>query len=286
VGFWGSTRGASWKVAALSALSFAAAVGVWACSSNENADPGFPNADSDAGNESGTVADEDVFSPEKEAGNAAGFCENLSLRERGRAKLCDSFDDGNLENGWEVRTANRGEATLDPELKKSGAASYFVKTEPLAAAESANVHLRATAKGAPTGHVILSFALFLTQATFTTGAIGIATLDVAQNHFFTLYLRDDDANTPAATLDEASGGTRTRHLLTKLPPINVWTRVIIDIDLEGSLASVTYDGEETLAPTAIATLPALDPTIRLGAVYAFGPMGSFEAHFDDVALDF
>jgi hypothetical protein len=125
----------------------------------------------------------------------------------------------------------------------------------------------------------------LATTTFTKGALAIATLDVSQNHFFTLFLRDRDANAPTATLEEVGPNTTTRHVLSKLPASNVWTRVTIDIDLAGSKATVLFGADKVLDGAAIMTAPSKDPTIRLGAVYIYGPADAFEARFDDVLLE-
>ncbi len=215
--------------------------------------------------------------------SAKGFCATRSPV----AKFCDDFDDGVLEDDWDMRTVLNGEPALDTTSATSIPASFAVGTLPLDKNESAHVHLRKTANGTPTGHVVLAFDMMLATTTFTKGAIAVATLDVSPNHFFTLYLRDGDPDAPAATLEESDpSAVTTRHVLAKLPAVNVWTHVTIDIDIAAAKASVLWGTEKVLDEAPIVSAPSSDPTIRIGAVYVYGPADPFEARFDDVTLDF
>ena len=214
---------------------------------------------------------------------AKGFCATRSPGPR----FCDDFDDGDLGDDWAVQTVVNGEPILDTSSATSVPASFAIETAPLSTNESAHVHLRATTDGAPTGHVVLAFEMMIATASFTKGTIAVATLDVSPNHFFTLYLRDGDPDAPGPTLEETDGAAATtRHVLSKLPPAGVWTRATIDIDIAGATASVLWDDDKVLDEAPITAAPASDPTIRVGAVYVFGPADPFEARFDDVTLDF
>ena len=244
-----------------------------------------------AGTADGPAPSEDAAPPPRGGGDAGappdaaakGFCATRTPAPR----FCDDFDDGDLDDDWTVGTVLNGEPILDTSSATSVPASFAVETLPLGGTESAHVHLRATAGGAPTGHVILAFEMMLATATFTQGTIAIATLDVSQNHFFTLYLRDGDPDAPAATLEETDeAATTTRHVLSKLPPANTWTHVTIDIDVGAAKANVLWGNEKVLDDAPIIAAPASDPTIRVGAVYVYGPADPFEARFDDVTLDF
>ena len=248
----------------------------------------------DAGVDVPTVpVDEDAAQPEPEpeagvrdvaAPDAAGkgFCATRSPKP----KFCDDFDDGDLDDDWTIQTVLNGAPILDTSSATSIPASFAVETLPIGSNQSAHVHLRAAVDGAPTGHVILAFDLMLATTSYTKGTIAIATLDVSQDHFFTLYLRDGDPDAPAAALEETNGATRTRHVLSKLPPALTWTRATIDIDIGGATATVLWGNEKVLDNAPIAAGLADEPTIRVGAVYVYGPADPFEARFDDVTLDF
>ncbi len=230
-----------------------------------------PDAEADAGS-----TDAAIDAPAK------GFCASRSPAPR----FCDDFDDADLDDDWTVQTVLNGAPILDTSAATSLPASFGVETIAIDSDESAHVHLRANVAGTPTGHVVLAFEMMLATATYTRGTIAIATLDVSPDHFFTLYLRDADPDAPAPVLEETSGATTTRHVLSKLPPAVVWTRVTIDVDVAGAKASVLWGNEKVLDQAAIAAGPASAPRIRVGAVYVYGPADPFEARFDDVTLDF
>jgi hypothetical protein len=291
VGPWWSSRSCA------SALLIAAAflecgISLAACGGSAET----PDPPKDAASDAGDAGIDSPSSPEEDAGpspadggrdaareaSAGSFCATRTPQP----KFCDDFDDGELEGDWDSTTILNGEPALDTSVATSLPASLVVGTLPLVDGESAHAHLRTTATGAPTGHVVLSFELMLATATYTKGVVAIATLDVSSNHFFTLYLRDGDADSPAATLEEIAPASTTRHVLTKLPPANVWTRATIDIDLANAKASVLWGAEKALDQAPIAAGAAEDPTVRIGAVYVYGPADAFEARFDDVTLDF
>ncbi len=262
--------------------------GLWACGGASDAPPGADEGDAAALEDASTPLDEagpGVVPPE--AGRDARppprtYCATLAPAPR----FCDDFDDGELADDWTALTAVNGEADLDPTTSTSAPASFVLGTAPIGTDESAHVHLRTTASGTPKGHVVLSFDVLLDAVTFTQGVVAIATLDVAANHFFTLYLRDGDADAPAATLEETAPDRTTRHVLSSLPTPGTWTRATLDIDLAAAKATVRWGAQTALDGAPIVDAPAKDPTVRVGAVYVYGPAASFGAHFDNVTLDF
>ena len=132
----------------------------------------------------------------------------------------------------------------------------------------------------------LSFRALFPVTTLSKGALAIATVDVSQSHFFTLFQRDADPDAPGPTLEETTPAATTRHVLGSPPPANTWTRVVVDLDLTAGKASVTWEGTKAIDGAPIATSPAPeDPTIRVGALYVYGPQDPFEARFDDVLFE-
>ena len=87
------------------------------------------------------------------------------------------------------------------------------------------------------------------------------------------------------TLEEYVGGVITEHMLTALPPIGVWTRVTLDLDLANGKASVSFGAQKALDAVAITPTAGSEATVRIGAIID-GPSDTFEAHFDDVIVDF
>jgi hypothetical protein len=201
-------------------------------------------------------------------------------------KFCDDFDDGDLEDDWTSSAFTPGSvAELEGTTFTSAPASFHVVTTPIAAVGAGgNVLLRSTSI-APVSHAKVSFSVLLAKVTFTKGTIAIASVDVSQNHFFTLYLRDPDLSAPTAILDEYVAGIVTRHPLAKLPPVAVWTRVAIDLDLTNGKASVTFGAEKALDAEPITKLAGSEATVRIGAIID-GPADAFEASFDDVVIDY
>jgi len=284
--WWGSRLHASALLLIAGVSGVAPAVS--ACGGS-TAEPRAADAAPDAGDD-GEVVDEDAGRPiPAEAGTdakadaaAKSFCATRSPKP----KFCDDFDDGDLDDDWDVLTVVNGDADLDPFSATSAPASFAVATLPVTSMQSAHVHLRTTVTGTATGHVVLAFDMMLASTTFTRGVVAVARLDVSSDHFFTLYLRDGDLDAPAATLEEISPGGTTRHLLSTLPPANEWTHVTIDVALDAAKATVLWGTNKALDQAPIAAGTAKDPTIRLGAVYIYGPAASVEARFDDVTLDF
>lgn len=241
-------------------------------------DAGGHDAGADAG-DAGDAGDADANKPPLEAGTA--YCVSLAVKPR----FCDDFDDGDLTNDWtQTAFAPGSVAELDGTSFTSGPASFHVKTPATGASAANNALLRLTLFAAVT-RAKLSFATFLPATTFTKGSIAIATLDVSLNHFFTLYLRDMDPTAPAAVLEEYVAGTTTRHLLTRLPPVNAWTRVTVDLDLATGKANVSFDAQKALDAEPITALAGSEATVRIGAIVD-GPADAFEARFDDVTLDY
>ncbi len=262
-----------------------------ACSDDPPADPSPVVSGPDAGEdhpifpEDSGVADAKPL-PDGDAAPASGFCQLVKAGPN--VRFCDDFDDvGRTEpkTHWDVQTVLNGIPELDTSIASSKPASFRASTAPVDLGESAHVHLRVTSKGSPASFVKLSFAVFVPTATFASGAIAIATLDVSQNHFFTLFLRDRDPDAPAVTLEEVAGAVTTRHVLSKPLPSSQWIVVTIAIDLAASKASVLFGSQSALDGASITSAPSSDPTIRVGAVYVYGPADAFEASFDDVVLE-
>lgn len=201
--------------------------------------------------------------------------------------FCDDFDDGDLKDDWEVLNVSAGSsATLDTTGYASPPASFAAQTKAVVAQDAAFAHVRTTVTGTPS-RVRLAFSAYFPRTTLDKGMLAIATVDVSQSHFFTLFLRDGDPDAPGPTLEESVPGTTTRHVLGSPPPANAWTRIVVDLDLAAGKASVTWDATKALDGAAIATTPtAVDPTIRIGALYVYGPQDAFEARFDDVLVEY
>jgi len=197
----------------------------------------------------------------------------------GTVVFSDDFSDGNLADDWDVLTVANG-TTAEIDM-----GAFHVKTKVIAAQEADFAHLRKTVPGAPS-RVRLSFSATFPSTTFTKGSMAIATVDVSNNHFFTLWLRDTDSSAPAASLEEISLSGTKRNVLGSPPPTNVATKIVVDIDLAAGTASVTWDATKALDAAAIQKGTTEDPTIRVGAVYDYGPQDAFEAHFDDVVLEY
>jgi len=200
-------------------------------------------------------------------------------------RFCDDFDDGDLTNDWTQFVAPAGSVLqLDTSSSTSAPASFHVIAKATAAAAANNVLLRSTMLGT-VKHGKLAFSVFLPSVTFTKGAVAIAQFYVNLDDAYTLYLRgpDDAANIPM--LEAYVGGVTTRHMLGKLPPVGVWTRVVIDLDLAGGKASVSFDADKALDAAPISVLTGSEATVRLGALVD-GPADAFEARFDDVVIDY
>lgn len=214
-----------------------------------------------------------------DAPKPTGYCATVSPAPR----FCDSFDDGDAANGWQVSTVSNGQLSLETGMFRSGPASLAVDTPLITSSSNANVSLRTTVNGSG-NRVRFAVSAYFSGVTFAQGAFGVATVDVSSSHYFTLWLRDVDAS-PTAVLEELDGSTRTRNVLTSLPAAQTWTRLEIDLDLGAGTGKMTWDGA-TAWSGAIAAKPALDPTIRIGAVYVNGPAPAFSALYDDLVLDF
>jgi hypothetical protein len=80
-------------------------------------------------------------------------------------------------------------------------------------------------------------------------------------------------------------GVTTEHALAKLPTAAAWTRVAIDLDLVNGKASVTFDAQKALDAAPITVSAGTEATVRIGAIID-GPSDAFEAHFDDVVIDY
>lgn len=261
---------------------------VWGCGSTGEG-PVEPPAD--AAFEAEPRPDGDL--PDLDAGSdAADGRKDVSVPGTGcgalvpKPKFCDDFDDLDLTDDWDQATVLPPSVMdLDDSTFTSAPASFVVATKSVALASSGNVSLRKTMFGS-VSHAQLSFSAFFATTTLTKGLVAIATLDVSLNHFFTLYLRDGDPDAPAATLEELVGGTMTRHVLTALPPAGTWTRIVIDLDLVAGKATVSFGAQKALDAAPITAGVGTEATVRLGAVYVYGPTDPFQASFDDVVVDF
>jgi hypothetical protein len=275
---------------ALGAICVAAALSSEACGSTAGVEPTAPlgEAGTDAPPDLPTMADAAVLDAPPDVADAAidvvapgHFCAGLVPAPR----FCDDFDDGDLTNNWTSFAAQPGSVLeLDTAISRSAPASFHVVAmEDLAAAPN-NVLLRTTLLGA-VSHGKLSFSTLLPSITFTKGAIAIARFHITLNDSYTLYLRGPDAAGNIATLEENVGGVVTEHMLSSLPPIGVWTRVMLDLDLAGGKASLSFGALKALDAVAITPMAGTEATVRIGAVID-GPSDTFEAHFDDVVVDF
>jgi hypothetical protein len=201
-------------------------------------------------------------------------------------KFCDDFDDGDLTNGWTASAVQAAGTVfeLDTATSTSAPASFHVLTMAEMAAASNNALLRTTMFGI-VHHAKLAFSTLLPSVTFTKGVIAIARFHITLNDSYTLYLRGPDSAGNVATLEETVMGVTTEHALTTLPPIAVWTRVAIDLDLMAGKVTVAFDGQKALDAAPITVIAGSEATVRLGAIVD-GPSDAFEAHFDDVIVDF
>jgi hypothetical protein len=240
------------------------------------------DASSDAGPDAGPDAADakpDVVVP------PAHFCAGLAPAP----KFCDDFDDGDLTNNWTQFAAQPGSVfELDNSTSTSAPASFHLIAMAEMAAASNNVLLRTTmfpAVNQTVNHGKLAFSTLLPSVTFTMGAIAIAKFHITLNDSYTLFLRGPDAAGNIATLEENVGGVTTEHMLTSLPPIGVWTRVTVDLDLVNGKASVSFGAQKALDAAAITPGAGSEATVRIGAIID-GPSDKFEAHFDDVVVDF
>lgn len=232
-------------------------------------DGSFPDGDG------GTDATDAVVKP------GGRFCTKLAPAPR----FCDDFDDGDLTNDWTQSAVAPGALfELDTSSSTSAPASFHLISSATSVAGSNNVLLRTTMFGA-VKHGTLSFSVFLPSLTFTKGAIAIAQFYVNLDDVYTLYLRgpDDAANLPM--LEAFVAGVTTRHMLTRLPPVGVWTRVALDLDLAAGKASVSFGADKALDAAPISVLMGTEATVRIGALID-GPADPFEARFDDVTVDY
>jgi hypothetical protein len=255
------------------ALLLLAAIALGGCSSDPEEVVGSPD---------GAVLIEEGGAPDAASfdGGAGADADADAAPPAEGVVFTDDFTDGDLDdNHWEVVNVCIG-CSLDIDQ-----GALVAKTKSVVTQETAFAHLRTTVNGTPS-HVRLSFDATFPSVTLTKGTLAIATVDVSQSHFFSLYLRDPDMDAPVASLDEQGGPSPKRHLLTGLPPANTKTRVVIDIDLGGGTASVAFGSTAVLANDPIGQSLAEDPTIRVGLMYIYGPQDPFEARFDDVSLEY
>ncbi len=273
-----------WAAVATVSLALSSALG---CGSSGGGTAEIVDSGAEAG-PPGEAGVPDAGDDGRDAADAApdvvpsGFCAGLAKTP----KFCDDFDDGDLTDDWDQSTVlTQSVIDLDDSTFTSAPVSFVVVTKQIDAGAGGNASLRKTVLGS-VSRASLAFAARFSTTTITKGLLAIATLDVSSNHYFTLYLRDGDADAPAAILEELAGSTQTRHLLTRLPVAGLWTKIVIDVDLAGGKANVTFDGVKALDNAPIDATLGTEATIRIGAVYLFPPSDPFTARFDDVVLDF
>ncbi len=212
------------------------------------------------------------------------FCASLSPAPR----FCDDFDDVDpMTKKWDQQTYLPGISALsiDETQFTSAPASLLVTTMARPAGEGSVGSLRKTVNGTPL-RAKLVFSMRASATTWTQGAYSVANIDASNDHFYTLYFRDDDfANGQKASLKETVGSTDTYHPLSKVPPPNVWTRITVELDAEAGKATVLY-GAETVLDATIASFTMSDPTFRVGSPYMIGPTDAWNVNDDDVVFDF
>lgn len=197
----------------------------------------------------------------------------------GEAVFSDDFEDGELDDDWDVLNVCSGcAATIEQGV-------FVAKTKSVLAQDTAFAHVRTTVMGAPS-RIRLSFDATFPSVTLAQGTVAIATVDVSTSHFFSLYLRDGDTDAPGPALQEEGLPGSKRHPLAGLPPAGTKTRVSIDIDLGAGTASVAWGGTVVLANSSVAKTTADDPTIRVGLMYVYGPQDPLEVRVDDVLLEY
>lgn len=197
--------------------------------------------------------------------------------------FCDDFDVGDLGKTWDFFLMSPpGTGVLDGTDVRSAPSAFLVTTALLNAGESGNLLLRKSVVGTPP-RVRLAFDV-LVPVLPSSGAIGIATLDLSTDHLFTLYLRDDSAS-PAPALVEARPAVATlvRNDFA-LFAANRWVHVELDLEPAQSVGTLSFDGTKVLDGIAIDPT-VTDPTIRVG-VLAYGPTDTYVARFDNVTLDY
>ncbi len=263
-----------------------------ACGGSESVDPTPAVDDSGADAAPDVLPEEDAAAPDAAPDAVvdarpdvvpppAHYCAGLVPKP----KFCDDFDDGDLTNDWTAFAANAGSVfELDTTTSTSAPASFHVVAPEEMGAVANNDLLRTTIFGT-VNHGKLAFSTILPSVTFTQGAIALASFHITVSDSYTLYLRGPDAAGNVPTLEENVNGTITEHMLTALPPINAWTRVTVDLDLSGGKASVSFGAVKALDAAPITVITGSEATVRIGAIID-SPSDKFEAHYDDVIVDF
>jgi hypothetical protein len=237
------------------------------------------SAPTDAG--AADAAPVDAAPPPDDAGHEASgttrFCDSV------KATFCDDFDKGDLGSTWDFfQQTPPGVGVLDEANFKSAPAAFGVRTKKCAQGDVGTILLRKTIAGGAS-HVVLAFDVNADVGQ-ASGTLAIATLDLSTSHLLTLYLRDDDPNTPGPTLTEVAPGVSTaiRNPFTKLPAAGAWHNVTLDVDAANGTAALLIDTVNVLSAT-IAKAPVDSPTIRVG-VLVTGPAQPYTFDFDNVAL--
>jgi hypothetical protein len=199
--------------------------------------------------------------------------------------FCEDFDHANALTDWDaVVKVAPGTITQSGVEYTSGPASALLQAGAAGSGAYSSVLLRKTATlAANATHARLSFSYYPTLDAPDAGSLGIATLDMSNAHFFTLYLRDPSA-TPGPALVEAVATDTRFALVGAMPPKNQWTRIVLDVDVAAGKANVTFGGTKVLTDAPISNGTSKEPTIRVGSL-ASGPLPAFGVYIDDVVLE-
>lgn len=269
------------------ASSAAALASLSACGKDDQAEASDAGDDAAPGPEDATPAPEgaapappDAGVPKRDA--SGGYCATLTPTPA----FCDDFDDGDLENDWNVTNLVPPATSVLELAEDAESAPYALhgRTEATGMGDLANASVRKTIPGG-FSHATLSFSMKLASTQVGAGALSIATLDVADRHYFTLNVRDGDPDAPGPSLEETHPSVMTvRKPLAAVPPAGVWTRVVLDLDLAAGKASVSFGTTKVLDAVAIVAEPGTSATVRVGAVYVVGPTPPVDVLVDDVVL--
>jgi hypothetical protein len=243
-------------------------------------------APSDGGIVDGTSSN-DVVVPGDDGGVDSGreastgrWCDTVSPKPT----FCDDFDVGDLGVTWNFfQQTAPGVGVHDEATFVSAPAAFGVRTKKCAQDETGTILLRKTIDGSAS-RAVLAFDMNA-DAVQGDGTLAIATLDLSTTHLLTLYLRDDDPNTPGPTLTEVppDGGGPVRNPFTAVPAAAKWVHVVLDVDAANGKAVVTFDGAQALS-IALGKGPVDGPTARLG-VLVTGPAIPYTFDFDNVTFD-
>ena len=241
------------------------------------------SAPSDSGVAESAPPVDSVPPPPADAGHdapgAGGWCATQSPKPT----FCDDFDTGDLGATWDFfQQTPPGVGALDLATFVSAPNAFGVRTKRCADGEIGSILLRKTVAGGAS-RAVVAFDVNA-DAVQASGTLAIATLDLSTTHLLTLYLRDDDPNTPGPTLTEVAPGVSApvRNPFTAVPAAAAFTHVVLDVDAANGHATVAFNGTPALS-AAIAKAPVDSPTIRIG-VLVTGPALPYTFDFDDVTF--